>query len=743
MHNAKFVNFTFDSGIDLDAVPEGTRFSATWRMRNSGTTTWNANFDFRRIEFNDGGDQLTTQGNFKFSQVGSKETVPPGHEVDITLQLQVPAPRSKFYMTKWQLRSPNGTPFGQWVFVQVISIKAARTGFHNSDCKYIADHTIPDGTPIEEGTKFVKQWLVKNNGQRKWNDAYRLVFVNGTIELAGATTFRVPEADAGEEVLITVEMVSPPARDEPYISSWRLHDDRNVAFGEALWVKLFSTTKQTGSGVTHYSQNDPRWKHLNLGHGPRTFEEFGCLITCYAMMLSGFNEPMSPLELNEKIKKLPQFGFSGSEVFFIAPAKLIDHVKYWGNFTSHRAGVPFAGFDPNLIDKIDTFLGRGDAVLLQVDSEPTDPYHFETEQHWVLAIARQGNDYLVVDPIDGRSVSLLRKYGAQTRVQDAAAALNTAIKSALFYRSTQETQPGTIDNDGRSRIDSGTLTYTGPAWRFGHTLKGIHDRATRHSEPADIKIARQKFESVKIMSGASPAEANQYQSKFVLCRLFESWNGRHVPVEQFVQSVTPDIQPLIQTGTVEYFEFHNEPNLTHEGLIHDHSKGSWRNGAEFAHYFMEGRMLLRQKFPGIKVGFPGLSPGPATHYKFGHDQGFRRDSNAFFSEAQAAIREADFIGVHAYYVNMDEVRNTAIEEVRNVRRRWPDKLIFVSEYSNPAPNVSAREKGEQAREFMRLCAEIPGVGATYYFVISGPGWEHQALRREGTGESTGMIEHMF
>ncbi len=51
--------------------------------------------------------------------------------------------------------------------------------------------------------------------------------------------------------------------------------------------------------------------------------------------------------------------------------------------------------------------------------------------------------------------------------------------------------------------------------------------------------------------------------------------------------------------------------------------------------------------------------------------------------------------------------------------------------------------GKQAKEFYRLCNEIPGVGAAYYFIVSGSGWDHQALRRDADGRSLGMVETMF
>jgi hypothetical protein len=291
---------------------------------------------------------------------------------------------------------------------------------------------------------------------------------------------------------------------------------------------------------------------------------------------------------------------------------------------------------------------------------------------------------------------------------------------------------------------TGELVYTGPTWPFGHSLIGIHDRANRHPQQADYDIAKGRFESVKVMSGVTAEEVQAYQAKFVLCRLFESWNGRHIPVDDFVRAVVPDMERLVNAG-VEYFEFHNEPNLTHEGLQAAGVKGSWQNGAEFAQYFITGRKKLRQRFPGIKIGFPGLSPGPSVAYQFGHDSGFRLNDMEFLDGAEAAIRAADFVCVHAYYVSMAEVRGGAIDLVKNYRRRFPDKLLFVSEFSNPDPNrnISAAEKGQQAKEFYRLCRQIPGVGGAYYFIISGSGWDHQALRRDSDGRSTGILDAMF
>jgi hypothetical protein len=91
---------------------------------------------------------------------------------------------------------------------------------------------------------------------------------------------------------------------------------------------------------------------------------------------------------------------------------------------------------------------------------------------------------------------------------------------------------------------------------------------------------------------------------------------------------------------------------------------------------------------------------------------------------------------------MDEVRSGAARAVRDYRQQFPDKLMFVTEYGNPLTNVPPSEKGRQNKEFLRLISEIPGVGAAYYFLVSGNGWEHQALRYEGSAQSTGILEAM-
>lgn len=760
MNSAKYINFTSEQ--NLDQVPAGSSFTAVWTVQNNGSTTWDGTYKVAHIHANEGSTQMTAQASYALADVGSLSTVRPGDQVQITLEMTAPTPVGRSYYTDWQLQDPQGNLFGEIIWLRIVTSEPVATkpptGYRESNSKYINDYSVPDGTPYDEGTGFLKQWTAKNTGQRKWNSAYRLVFVDGDRGMSGSMTHTVPEASPGEEVILSINMNAPPARTEPYISSWRLHDDRNTPFGDQFWVKIYSTGKVDGFGIVPYSQNDPQWKNNQLGRGNLTLGQFGCLLSSMAMMLTGFGESYDPWSLDQAFLKLPQgYGFDGSNVYFNAPNTLISHVNFLGNWKPYpETGATFATYDSNLISRIDNALASGWAVLVQVDIDPVDPYTFGQEQHWVFVLGRQGNDYLVLDPINGQAISLIAKYGSQTKPQDSIETLKGAIKSALIYQSTRtkisheagEAEPETPPtNEGISNVGGQPqedLGYSGPAWEHSKMLRGVHDRANRHPQPADYAIVNGRFESVKVSSGVSVEELHNYKVPFYMCRLFESWNNRHVPVEAFVETVSNDIARLVDAG-VEYFEFHNEPNLTHEGLRSHGVQGSWANGAEFAQYFIKGQKLLKQRFPNIKVGFPGLSPGADQAYQFAHDKGFRMNDVDFLEGAVSAVQAADFLCVHAYYISMEEVTSEAIALVKKYRHRFPDKLIFVTEFSNPDPakKTAAVDKGRQAKAFYEQCAQIPGVGAAYYFIVSGSGWDHQALRRDEDGRSLGVVEAMF
>jgi len=442
--NARFVSF--HSSADLDGAPEGGRFTNTWRVRNTGETTWGDATTVRHIHAESGSKLMTGSGSFRLAQVADKAQVAPGEEVEITIEMIAPEARDRFYFTDWQLHDRDGRPFGDvlWLRVVVVEREEPPSGLLSSDSQFVRDLTVEDGTVFQAGESFTKRWLIRNTGQRKWGQGYRLVFVGGDSPMTGTVSHLAPEAQPGEEVVVSVPMVAPTTpRAEPYVSTWRLHDDRNTPFGTRMWAKIHVTPSDQPLPATPLSQNDPRWKNRVLGHGPLTFGQFGCLVTCYAMMLNAFGEDVTPLDLQNRFLQLPAGqGFDGSIIMFRAPAAAFDHVLFEGNFKPRpETGATHATFDAGLIDRIDRRLSDGGMVLAQVDQTPATAYNPNVEQHWVLLVARSGNDYLALDPLDGQAISLLAKYGQQAHAEAGDAALKQAIKSALFYRSTRRREP--------------------------------------------------------------------------------------------------------------------------------------------------------------------------------------------------------------------------------------------------------------------------------------------------------------
>ena len=87
---------------DGSIVAPGSPFTKIWRVRNSGTCTWNTNYDLVYV----GGERFSSP-----SAVAVPGTVAPGQTVDLAVDLVSPT-RSGSYTGYWKLRNSSGTVFG-------------------------------------------------------------------------------------------------------------------------------------------------------------------------------------------------------------------------------------------------------------------------------------------------------------------------------------------------------------------------------------------------------------------------------------------------------------------------------------------------------------------------------------------------------------------------------------------------------------------------------------------------------
>lgn len=256
-------------------------------------------------------------------------------------------------------------------------------------------------------------------------------------------------------------------------------------------------------------------------------------------------------------------------------------------------------------------------------------------------------------------------------------------------------------------------------WPPGKCLVGVHGRADGPMLDPDFEAVRVgRVEAVKLLSTARPEDVDRLRQinldMFIMVRLFASFRDRVVRADEFASWVEADMAQFYARG-VRYFEVHNEPNLQLEGWTL-----SWTDGRLFGAWFRDVVVKLRLRFPEAKFGFPGLSPGDNI-------SGQRMNALAFLSGADEAVRGADWVGVHCYW--SDEVGLNSPGEARGYeeyRRRFPNQLLFITEYSNPAQSVNPRTKGQQYVRYFKSLRDLPGVGAAFSFVVSasaGFAWE--------------------
>lgn len=308
--------------------------------------------------------------------------------------------------------------------------------------QYVRHTFSRDLNPIPVGAPVTATWWILNTGATSWDHRFSLVHLaefgpllaaQGSVNLSGI----VPP---GQQIAVSLHLTAP---DKPglYTSRWQLQAPDGTRFGPRVFAVLdvvLDATATTNSPpvvlppalqLTAYSQRDERWSGERLGFGPRTIGRWGCLLTCMAMSLGRFGEQATPAELNARLRMLTVgSGFTGDSVMFAALPAAFPQIAFGGNMApSADTGARFVTGveEPGLLNHIDAHLAAGGIVILQVDVSAVTPYIPDADQHWVLAVARRGDDYDILDPLDGRLASLVQRYGEKGAL--------AAIKSALFY----------------------------------------------------------------------------------------------------------------------------------------------------------------------------------------------------------------------------------------------------------------------------------------------------------------------
>ncbi|KAL3842326.1 hypothetical protein ACJMK2_020354 [Sinanodonta woodiana] len=95
---------------DGEAVPPSTKFTKTWRIKNSGDEMWPPGCNLR----------FCTGDNLSNTDRVIVDMIPPGEETNVSVEMQSPASPG-VYQSQWRMNTPTGLFFGDpiWVIITV------------------------------------------------------------------------------------------------------------------------------------------------------------------------------------------------------------------------------------------------------------------------------------------------------------------------------------------------------------------------------------------------------------------------------------------------------------------------------------------------------------------------------------------------------------------------------------------------------------------------------------------------
>jgi hypothetical protein len=191
---------------DGTVLAPGTAFDKTWRLRNTGTCTWNTGYQLAFV----GGSQLSAPGT-----VNIPHDVSPGSTVDITVPMVAPQANGR-YRSGWQMRNPDCCNLFGPIIYALIEVRSE--GGDNRP--FITRFEVVPNT-ISRGQQATLYWVYENGTSARIYPGNIAVGSTGSRSVAPntTTTYRlVVTNDAGSVERTTTLVVqsgtippSPPA----------------------------------------------------------------------------------------------------------------------------------------------------------------------------------------------------------------------------------------------------------------------------------------------------------------------------------------------------------------------------------------------------------------------------------------------------------------------------------------------------------------------------------------------------
>lgn len=158
-----------------------------------------------------------------------------------------------------------------------------------------------------------------------------------------------------------------------------------------------------------YSQWDSKWAKDILGYNsPNSgfdLYNYGCLITCGAMVLEYYGKKETPRDINEDLKDANGYASDSGNYIWGSMRRIFSQIQ-----EEEHIVTPYPLSDDQ-IGQIKGALDQGFPVMIQID---VNPKTVQNDMHFVLIIGYnpdEENDFTILDPLGGVERSLKHYLG--------------------------------------------------------------------------------------------------------------------------------------------------------------------------------------------------------------------------------------------------------------------------------------------------------------------------------------------
>jgi len=242
------------------AVQTGQPFIKTWRVQNTGTCTWDTRYSLLKLS----GDSITVGGGGLTISATAPNTE---GTISVSLMLAPNTPSDTVANAVFQLQAPDGTAFGETLTLRVsastdapaatsttsppptTSSSGTAGGACTNNAEFVADVTIPDGSPVQTGVPFVKTWRLRNTGTCTWGGTYTFLQQSGQAISANPATLSVPTVPPSQTIdlsmTLTLSIGTPLGQRET--ATFQLRAPDGFYFGPTPFVEVIASNSTTNA----------------------------------------------------------------------------------------------------------------------------------------------------------------------------------------------------------------------------------------------------------------------------------------------------------------------------------------------------------------------------------------------------------------------------------------------------------------------------------------------------------------